>query len=228
MDSLARLTHSHVHDQYGGNFRNPVATAVGFTATARGTPAVAVAHNTTSQQQMNIDAGRLDVVKDVMTGALKPDDAAAILAPHSGLPHRRAHTRIKADLQKLQNTYDGRDNQRPGGAELQQQMHDVFHPDGVLTVDHTMTASHRGAAVHAESALIAAGIPGEIGVSKLSCGDCADYATEHHREGSLRGTHGERFPNWEHPDTGVVPGNLPSGENVRQHPSDSDSDHRPW
>lgn len=220
MDSLARATHSYFPDAR----TNPVVTAVGFEPTSDTTGRIAIAHNKTDAFQRSEDARRLDLIHGVLKGERNAGRAAQSLAPDSGLG-RGAEDRLAADLRKLRGTYEGRDDQR-GGAELRRKLEQAFPPStsgqGVNWVDKTMPVQ-RGA-VHGEAALVAQGVPGHLGVSKLSCQDCFDYAEGLGRADHLRGTHGQNFPGWTHPTDLSQSTNRVIIPGTRQYASDSDSD----
>jgi len=220
MDSLARLTHSHMPHHYGDGFENPVATAVGFVQAHQQT-ALAVAHNTSGPQQQQANADRLAWVQASLKGHVSPVQAAQQLEDTSGLRPRTAERRLEKDLSKLRKTYEGHDSGRPGAQQLQSQLHAVF--DQAVVPWYDFTTLPASGVVHAESALLGANVPGHIGVSKLSCGDCADYADEQQRANDVRGTHGQRFPGWTHPGDGSVSRDR-AISNENQYPSDSDSD----
>jgi len=78
-----------------------------------------------------------------------------------------------------------------------------IHKGELLPIDQTQNLSNPNKrVVHAEAALIAAEIQGPIGISKLSCGDCYDFAKEQGRASDLRGMHSNRFDTWTNPITG--------------------------
>ncbi|AKJ29252.1 hypothetical protein [Caldimonas brevitalea] len=232
MDSLARLTHSYTAEMANGERPNPVVTAVGLQQNnVSKNYRLAIAHNTQDAQQHADDLARLKLVRDVVVGRTSSAETAAYLAPDSGLPRRSHHgnlgaqDRLAKDLRKLRSTYDGNDDER-GGARLKQALHNVFgtreEPKPINAVNLTMPPAGRGV-VHGETALLAQSVPSPIGVSKLSCGDCDDYASEVGRNSDLRGTHGQRFPGWQHPTTGQVSHNrVITG--APQYANDSDSD----
>lgn len=208
MDSLARLTHSSTREMKDGSRKKTLVTAVGFQRSSKtGDFRVAIAHNSSDDQQAIDDQARLTLVRDVVIGNSSARSTARQMTGTSGLPHRGADAveRLANDLRKLRSTYQGRDDAR-GGAPLKQVLHNLFGtpeaPAPVRTADLTLN-SLRGT-IHAESALLAQKVQGRIGVSKLSCGDCYEYAAERGRRDDLRGTHGEYFPGWRHPDTGAV------------------------
>ncbi|MCX2863559.1 hypothetical protein OOZ63_17140 [Paucibacter sp. PLA-PC-4] len=223
MDSLARTLHSSMPGEYNTDrsFPNPVVTAVGFTA--QDEYPLAIAHNATSDRQKAVDAERLEVLRKTLKGEMTPHDAACRTAPSSGFkPKDRAQERLEKDYAKLRNTFRGVDDGKVGGKEFRAQLAQVFNGNPVQYVDHTI-AVNRGA-VHGESALLAESVPGLIGVSKLSCGDCSDYAVELKRSMDIRGTHGERFPGWQHPTSGQIEPRARFTSTANQFPDDSDSE----
>ncbi|WKB55792.1 hypothetical protein [Eleftheria terrae] len=232
MDSLARLTHSYTAEMANGERPNPVVTAVGLQQNATTKDyRLAIAHNTQDAQQSADDMARLKMVRDVVIGRTSSAQTAAVLAPTSGLPQRShqgnmgATDRLAKDLRKLRSTYEGNDDER-GGARLNQALHNLFGtreaPKPINAVNMTMPTSGRGV-IHGETALLAQNVPSPVGVSKLSCGDCDDYAAEVGRSNDLRGSHGQRFPGWQHPTTRQVSRNrVITG--ASQYANDSDSD----
>ncbi|WP_198346100.1 hypothetical protein [Burkholderia ubonensis] len=244
MDSLARLLNSYYRDQP----RQPVVTAVGLrrngASPAQDSPktTLAVAHNTTDEAIQNDDERRLNVVSEFLRSPTEDKrlltqqarQTAASLSQSSGLPRSRAadqeraarlgpRDRLARDLLKLKRTYDGLDSQRSEAmAQLSARLREVFEVSPPSMVDLTIPAD-RGA-VHAESALVAHQVGGPIGVSKLSCGDCDDYAVGKGRKQDLRGTHGGRFPGWVHPDIRSSGTKPLKRVDVDQYASDSSSD----
>lgn len=177
------------------------------------------------------DRARLRLVQNVLGGETSAETAARQLAPTSGLASKSttgrvgAFARVLRDLSKLRATYNGKDDNRPGGAELKSLLQDIFgmpgRPKDLMI--RPLTRIGDNGTIHGEAALIASDIRGAIGVSKLSCGDCADYALEKGR--AIRGSHGMRFPGWEHPGTGRIPAfDLSDRQAANQYPTDSDSD----
>lgn len=231
MDSLARLTHQYTPENrqwqranarsYRTNTIVPEGRPAGVaTAVGHGTHAddpqhyLAIAHNRQDAQQAHDDHERLTQVREVIAGPASAKTTAQALAATSGLPARQTGQpspteRLTTDLRKLRATHQGKDDSR-GGDVVKSMTQAIFAADASspsVPIKH-FTHNHNWVGtegtVHAESALIAANIPGPIGVSKLSCGDCADYAQEKNRSADLRGSHHLRFKGWRHPDSGAI------------------------
>ncbi|MGU8077113.1 hypothetical protein [Burkholderia pyrrocinia] len=234
MDSLARAVHSFTNGQYGPGNPNPVVTAVGLQRDSNGQIKIAIGHNEQGPSQEKLDKERLKIVQDAIIGRKTPAAAAKELAPSSGLPYRPSEghmkgvDRLTVDLQKLSDTYNGKNDSDPGARELGKNLRDLFGtkdaPNDPGINYYTKGKNSRGGTVHGEAAVIAGGVTGPIGVSKLSCGDCFDYANNNGRGDDLRGSHDERFPGWTDPGTNQKANNRPTNSRVQQHPEDSDSD----
>ncbi|HDR9512206.1 TPA: hypothetical protein QDC03_007473 [Burkholderia cepacia] len=232
MDSLARLLHSYTREMREGTRTNPVVTAVGLQQDpVTGEVEVSIAHNVEDHLQRAEDERRLILVRDIVISNKTPESVARELAGTSGLPNRRplnmdARNRLIRDLKKLRATYQGKYDGRPGAAELKEKLQVLFgtqeNPKDPKIVSYTNNGTGRGV-VHGETALVSANIEGAIGVSKLSCGDCFDYAVAKERNSNLRDTHGQRFPGWKNPDTQEVSRNKKI-TGTDQYPNDSESE----
>ncbi len=237
MDSMARLMHSHGSDI--STRKKPIVTAVAF-GEKDDRVVLEVAHNKTNDQVANADAQRLRNLAGFLKGSKTPEQFRANIhenaehgmSNYAGGKYATAEERLMADARKLKQTYEGGDDQKSGGVALRERLHAVIDSvndtDPLPLEDKTIPVQvnkNDPRTIHAEAALVKHQSEGAIGVSKLSCGDCDDYAADHGRSGDLRGTHGMYFPKWVNPDDhGETTAGATFVPTANQYASDSESD----
>ncbi|WP_080423008.1 hypothetical protein [Burkholderia ubonensis] len=241
MDAMARLMHSQGNGI--ATRKNPVVTAVAF-GERDGQKVLLIAHNRTSEQVENADAQRLRNLAGFLKREKSPEQFREDIRQnenhgmdtynnHPGMKYASAEDRLMADANKLWKTYEGNDNDREGGAALHANLRAVIDHVGETgplplqdaTIPIQLENKNDKRSVHAEAALVHRQSEGAIGVSKLSCGDCDDYAATKSRQTDLRGTHGMYFPKWVNPDhTNESTGGGHFQPAAKQYASDSDSD----